>query len=66
MITGMIVCPLGAGLVTRLDIDTSTVQWATFLVIAGTGLGAAMQLPYTAVQIVLRFRPSSVFIVERR
>ena len=55
MILGMLICVLGAGLVTRLDIDTSTAQWAAFLVLAGAGLGTAMQLPYTAVQIVLRF-----------
>ena len=54
MILGMIICAIGAGLVTRLDINTPTTQWAAFLVIAGIGLGTAMQLPYTAVQIVLR------------
>ena len=57
MILGTLICVLGAGLVTRLDLNTPTTQWAAFLVLAGAGLGMAMQLPYTAVQIVLRFAP---------
>ena len=55
MILGMIVCVVGAGIITRFDINTPTVTWAAFLVIAGVGLGTAMQLPYTALQVVLRF-----------
>ena len=55
MILGMIICVVGAGLVTRFDINTSTATWAAYLVIAGVGLGTAMQLPYTALQVVLRF-----------
>ena len=48
-------CSIGAGLITRLDIDTPTAQWVVFLMIAGIGSGTAMQLPYTALQIDLRF-----------
>jgi hypothetical protein len=51
----MVICVVGAGLVTRFDINTSTAEWRVFLVIAGVGLGTAMQLPYTALQVVLRF-----------
>ena len=58
MIRGMIICVLGAGLVTRLGLSTSTAQWAIFLVIAGAGLGTAQQMPYVALQVVLR----SVFV----
>ncbi|ESZ96944.1 efflux pump antibiotic resistance protein [Sclerotinia borealis F-4128] len=53
MVVGMVICCVGAGLVTRLDIDNPTAAWAAYLVIAGAGLGTAMQLPYTALQVVL-------------
>ena len=58
MILGMIVCATGAGLVTRLDVTTPVTQWAPFLLISGIGVGLAMQIPYTAVQIVLRYGPN--------
>ncbi|KAF4626587.1 hypothetical protein G7Y89_g11571 [Cudoniella acicularis] len=53
MMIGMVFCDIGAGLITRLDTNTPKAQWAVFLFIAGTGLGTAMQLPYTAIQVVL-------------
>ena len=55
MITGQIVCIVGAGLVTRIGLNTPTVEWASYLVITGIGMGLSMQLPYTAVQVVLRY-----------
>lgn len=54
MVLGEIICVIGTGLLTRIDLATSTVEWAAFLVIAGSGLGIGMQLPYTALQVVLR------------
>ncbi|KAK8855715.1 major facilitator superfamily domain-containing protein [Apiospora arundinis] len=53
MISGSIVCSVGAGLLTTVNLSTPTVQWAAYLVITGIGLGMAGQLPYTAVQAVL-------------
>lgn len=55
MIAGQIVCIVGSGLVTRIALNTSTAIWASFLVITGTGMGMAQQIPYTAVQAVLRY-----------
>lgn len=55
MVLGEIICVIGTGLLTRIDLGTSTVEWAAFLVIAGLGLGIGMQLPYTALQVVLRY-----------
>ena len=40
-------------MLTQLKPDTSTVYWAASLVVAGLGSGMAMQLPYTAVAVVL-------------
>jgi len=54
MILGEIVEIIGTYLLSRLDIDTSTSQWATYLVLAGLGLGMGQQIPYTAIQVVLR------------
>lgn len=55
MIAGSIICTIGAGLLTTINLSTPTVQWAAYLVITGLGLGMAGQLPYTAVQAVLTY-----------
>lgn len=38
---------------TTIGINTRTPLWATFEVIVGLGLGGSLQLPYTALQLVL-------------
>ena len=53
MIVGELVCIVGTAFLTKLDLHTPTVQWAAWLVIAGTGVGMSMQLPYTLVQLTL-------------
>lgn len=53
MIAGGIVCSVGAGLLTTVNLYTPTVEWAAYLVITGLGLGMGGQLPYTALQAVL-------------
>ncbi len=58
MIAGEIICIVGTGLLTRLEPKTSTVTWAASLVTTGIGMGMAMQLPYTAIQIVLQYVPT--------
>ena len=54
MIIGEIVEIVGTYLLSRLNIDTPTAEWATYLVLAGLGLGIGQQIPYTAIQVVLR------------
>ena len=54
MLAGEAICIIGTALLTQLTPHTPTVQWAAFLVISGIGMGMAMQLPYTAVQLTLR------------
>ena len=53
MLAGELICIIGLSLLTRLTTTTSTLDWASALVVTGFGLGMAMQLPYTAVQISL-------------
>lgn len=53
MIVGELIAVVGTALLTQLEPDTSTVKWVAYLVVAGLGLGMAMQLPYTAIQITL-------------
>ncbi|KAF2470380.1 MFS general substrate transporter [Lindgomyces ingoldianus] len=53
MVLGELVCIAGMALLTQLSETTTTVKWASFLVVAGLGMGMAMQLPYTAVQVTL-------------
>lgn len=55
MVIGELICIVGTALLTQLSPTTSTVSWAAYLVVAGIGKGMAMQLPYTAVQLVLRY-----------
>jgi hypothetical protein len=55
MIAGIAVNSVGAGLLTTIGITTSTMSWATFMVINGFGIGMAMQMPYTALQACLEF-----------
>lgn len=54
MILGEIVEIIGTYLLSRLKIETPTAEWATYLVLAGLGLGMGQQIPYTAIQVVLR------------
>lgn len=53
MILCTIVTSVGSGCSTLLSVDTSTVQWAAYLVITGFGIGLGVQLPYTALQVIL-------------
>ncbi|MCJ1386956.1 hypothetical protein MMC17_010085 [Xylographa soralifera] len=53
MILGEMICCVGTGLLTTISLGSSAAIWVTYLVITGLGLGIAMQLPYTAVQVVL-------------
>ncbi|PQE23830.1 efflux pump antibiotic resistance protein [Rutstroemia sp. NJR-2017a BBW] len=53
IIAGITVTSIGAGLLTRIDANTRTIEWAAFMVINGLGIGMAQQLPYTALQAVL-------------
>ena len=48
MIIGEIIAITGTVFLTRLDINTLTVKWVTYLVIAGFGMGMAVQAPYSA------------------
>lgn len=54
MILGSVVGTIGTGLLTRIDLKTPTVQWAAYMVITGMGIGFGVNLPFTAVQVVLR------------
>ncbi|GAW25754.1 putative efflux pump antibiotic resistance protein [Rosellinia necatrix] len=53
MVAGGIICSVGAGLLTTVEVTTSTPRWAAYLVLTGIGLGMGAQLPYTALQAVL-------------
>ncbi|PLB43284.1 efflux pump antibiotic resistance protein [Aspergillus steynii IBT 23096] len=53
MVLGQVVSIVGHVCLTKLEVGTSTALWATFLVIAGVGHGLGLQMPFTAVQVVL-------------
>ncbi|KAF7916073.1 hypothetical protein EAE99_009826 [Botrytis elliptica] len=46
------ICAIGTGLLTTLNITTSTIDWATFLVICGFGIGMGINAPHVAIQAV--------------
>lgn len=55
MVAGIIINIVGAGLLTTIDTDTRTTEWASYMAVNGIGIGMAMQLPYTALQVVLEY-----------
>ena len=54
MISGACIAALGSGLLTRIALGTPTTEWATYLVVSGLGIGLGLNLPYTALHVVLR------------
>ena len=54
MIVGELIAIFGTALWMCLTPATSDLAWATLLVVTGISMGIAMQLPYTAVQLVLQ------------
>lgn len=55
MVFGTVISIVAYGLLTTLKVGTATVVWAAFLVLCGIGMGTAMNIPYTALQVVLRY-----------
>jgi hypothetical protein len=55
MIGGTAISLVGYGLLTTLSVDTPTRIWAAYLAINGFGMGCGMNVPYTALQAVLRY-----------
>ncbi|KAI1171188.1 MFS multidrug transporter-like protein [Nemania sp. FL0916] len=53
LVVGLGIGSIGAGLLTTIDVTTSTAKWAAFMVITGIGTGMAQNLPISAVQAVL-------------
>lgn len=53
MLLGELICIGGQTMLTQLHPTSSTVYWAASLVVTGLGSGMAMQLPYTAIPLVL-------------
>ncbi|KAI1471099.1 MFS general substrate transporter [Daldinia caldariorum] len=53
MIIGELICIGGQAMLTQIKPYSSTLYWAASFVVSGLGSGMAMQLPYTAVAIVL-------------
>ena len=52
MVLSVIVGLVGTGLLSTIGLDTSTVNWAAYMVLTGIGIGIGVQMPYTAVQVV--------------
>jgi hypothetical protein len=44
---------IGSGLLHTLQVDSSKAKWIGYQILAGGGSGAAIQLPFIAVQVVL-------------
>jgi hypothetical protein len=53
MIVGTAISIVGSGLIIRLQADSTTAEWAGFLIVCGLGTGMSINHPYTAVQTVI-------------
>lgn len=53
MVLGELICLGGLVMLTQLRPESSTVYWAGALVVTGLGSGMAMQMPYSAISVVL-------------
>ncbi|KAL9090876.1 MAG: hypothetical protein Q9165_005084 [Trypethelium subeluteriae] len=53
MILAAIIFTIGAGLLTTLQVDSSRATWIGYQVLTGAGSGIGVQIPFTAVQVVL-------------
>ena len=58
MILGALVGATGTSLLTTIGLRTSTVQWAAYLVLTGLGIGFGINIPYTALQVALKYLPA--------
>ena len=54
MIAGQVVSAVGTGLMIKISSPISIAMLAGFQIVAAFGLGFAMQLPFTAIQVALR------------
>ena len=54
MVFGQIICSIGTGLLITINIWTSTAVWAPYMVLAGFGDGLCTNMPYTAIQAILK------------
>ncbi|EXF78975.1 major facilitator superfamily transporter [Colletotrichum fioriniae PJ7] len=56
MLVGICIMSVGAGMMTTLEVDTSTAKWAAYQVIYGIGQGMTFQAPNLAAQTVLKLK----------
>lgn len=55
MVFGVLVAVIGTSLLSRIGLETHIVEWAAYSVITGIGIGIGIQLPYTAMQVAVRY-----------
>lgn len=65
MIIGAIIASVGSGLLTRINLTSSTVEWAAYMVVTGLGVGLGTNLLYTALQAALTYVQSTMLISRR-
>jgi Na+/melibiose symporter-like transporter len=53
ILVGQVICAVGTGLLTRVNMSTSTVEWAVAMVLTGIGLGMGINAPHIAIQAVM-------------
>lgn len=53
IVLGEVICLGGLSMLTQLKLESSTIYWAGALVVTGLGSEMAMQMPYSAISVVL-------------
>lgn len=53
ILIAQVLCGIGSGLLTTINVDTSTAKWAVYMVLTGLGLGLGVNVPHIAIQAVM-------------
>jgi hypothetical protein len=55
MLLGEAIFIVGAVFLSRLGVESQNSEWIPIVIFASIGMGTAQQLPYTALQLVLKW-----------
>ncbi|PWY86717.1 MFS multidrug transporter-like protein, partial [Aspergillus heteromorphus CBS 117.55] len=63
ILVAQVLAAVGTGLLTTININTTTAQWATYMALTGAGLGMGVNVPHIAIQAVFE-NDNDIFIAN--